>query len=134
MTYYNRDGTLADSADWALFSDSDRRVAQTLVTDRVDPSRSFNVSTVFLGIDHSFGEGPPLIFESMAFPVGSWDDLLCERYSTEAQARVGHAVMVGEIARRCTDPSVRNPGHRMLNQLNKETAPCSRDTPTAPDG
>lgn len=26
------------------------------------------VSTVFLGLDHQFGDGPPILFESMTFP------------------------------------------------------------------
>jgi hypothetical protein len=48
------------------------------------------VSTVWLGLDHSFGEGPPLIFETMVQLVsGDWVDQ--QRYSTEAEARSGHA-------------------------------------------
>src|SRR4051812_32688202 len=40
------------------------------------------VSTVFLGIDHRFGEkGPPLLFETIVFPNDDWIDE-CHRYST----------------------------------------------------
>lgn len=53
------------------------------------------VSTVWLGLDHRFGEGPPLIFETMVFGGRLSDEL--ERYSTEAQAWEGHAVMVGRV-------------------------------------
>jgi hypothetical protein len=46
------------------------------------------VSTVFLGLNHQYGDGPPLIFETMIFggehDEGQW------RYSTEAEALVGH--------------------------------------------
>lgn len=50
---------------------------------------------VFLGLDHSFDDGPPLIFETMVFPSESdYADLDCERYSTPAQAVAGHAAMV----------------------------------------
>jgi len=48
------------------------------------------VSTVFLGIDHAFGSGPPLLFETMIFG-GKYDEYQ-ERYSTWAQAEAGHEV------------------------------------------
>lgn len=48
------------------------------------------VSTVDLGIDHSFGIGKPLYYETMIFKEGSWDDLYCKRYSTEKEAKKGH--------------------------------------------
>lgn len=39
------------------------------------------VSTVFLGYDHGYGDGPPLLFETMIFPEGdvfgrcsTWED------------------------------------------------------------
>lgn len=109
MEKYNRDGTPfnGDVLSWAkTFEMDNRRVARTKVTDAADPSKSFDVSTVFLGIDHSFGSGPPLIFESMAFAEGDSLDELCERHSTESQARAGHTAMVVEVATRCIDPIV----------------------------
>lgn len=54
------------------------------------PSRSFGVSTVFLGLDHNFGGGPPLIFETMIFPSNNSSETGCWRYSTEAEALEGH--------------------------------------------
>lgn len=55
----------------------------------VDEFKSVKVSTVFLGIDHQFGDGPPLLFETMVF--GGKHDDYCERYSTWDEAAVGHA-------------------------------------------
>jgi hypothetical protein len=52
------------------------------------------VSTVFLGADHGLGDGPPLIFESMVFPLDSVADLDGKRYSTYAEALHGHAALV----------------------------------------
>ena len=46
------------------------------------------VSTVFLGLDHSFGGGPPLLFETMIFDGGEEEH--CVRYSTWQQAEEGH--------------------------------------------
>lgn len=52
------------------------------------------VSTVDLGIDHSWGIGEPLYYETMIFKKDSeeidFTDLYCKRYSTEEQARIGH--------------------------------------------
>jgi hypothetical protein len=50
------------------------------------------VSTVFLGLDHSFGMGPPLLFETMVF--GGKHDGDMERYSTWEEAKAGHKKMV----------------------------------------
>jgi hypothetical protein len=53
--------------------------------------REYHVSTVWLGLDHSFGYGPPLIFETMIFPAdGKFDELYQDRYTTMQQAREGH--------------------------------------------
>ena len=60
------------------------------------------VSTVFLGIDHSFGLGPPLLWETMIFG-GAHDDY-CERYASYAEAVKGHeaacALAFGNLPRR----------------------------------
>lgn len=62
------------------------RVAETYVTP------SIRVSTVFLGLDHRFGEGPPLVFETMVF--GGPLDQDVDRYTTWEEAEAGHAVLV----------------------------------------
>lgn len=95
--YYDRQGNPMTMMQWAkrLEGDKDmKRVAETTL-----PS-GFWVSTVWLGIDHSFGDGPPIIFETMVFrtnadgKVESFSDLDSDRYSTEAEALAGHARMV----------------------------------------
>jgi len=51
----------------------------------------FHVSTVWLGLDHSWGSGPPLIFETMIFQQDARDDDMYQvRYSTIERAREGH--------------------------------------------
>ena len=79
------DDSLFRWARW--FEEADRHVARTELPD------GLVVSTVFLGIDHSFGRtGPPLLFETMAFHDG--DGRETERYATWEQAEKGHAAMV----------------------------------------
>src|SRR5262245_20975461 len=50
------------------------------------------ISTVFLGLDHQFTNGPPLLFETMVF--GGPLDGEQNRYSTWDDAVRGHAHMV----------------------------------------
>lgn len=53
------------------------------------------VSTVFLGLDHGWAPGPPVLFETMVFggPFNEEQD----RYCTWDEAVVGHAEMVKRI-------------------------------------
>jgi hypothetical protein len=54
------------------------------------------VSTVFLGIDHRhFGDGPPILFETMVF--GGAHDQSQERYCTRAEALEGHKRWVATV-------------------------------------
>lgn len=46
------------------------------------------VSTVFLGLDHAFGGGPPLLFETMVF--GGPDDGAQWRFATWDEAEAHH--------------------------------------------
>ena len=99
--YYDREGKPIDADEWT------RRFAQTESLEyrvvQLDEFDDVRVSTVWLGIDHSHGEGPPLIFETMIF--GGPHDGYQARYSTEAEARAGHAVAV----RRSQIRAVRTP-------------------------
>jgi hypothetical protein len=53
------------------------------------------ISTVFLGLNHRFGEGSPLLFETMVF--GGKLDEAQERYSTYEEAEKGHEKMVNKV-------------------------------------
>jgi hypothetical protein len=114
--YYDRQGRPMAMLDWARkHEDMDYKiVAQHWV-------RGWKVSTVWLGINHSFTrQGPPVIFETMIFApkdvtIGredqedAWDtagimadlDQYQERYATEAGAHAGHdralAAMVEQL-------------------------------------
>lgn len=86
--WYTRDGKPLPGIIGVPLTKEDRQVSRTVLPD------GKLVSTVFLGLDHSFGDGPPLIFETMVFPPDSLNELDCERYSTEKEAIVGHTKMV----------------------------------------
>ena len=53
------------------------------------------VSTVFMAIDHNFGDGRPLLWETMVFG-GELNDQQW-RYSTEEEAKKNHDRIVQEI-------------------------------------
>jgi len=98
---YDRDGNQISWKQWARLAESDyyRRVGYTEIGPYV-------VSTVWLGLDHSFGHGPPIIFETAVFSKAEWDadrsedvvdpvllDLDARRYATLAEAARGHDEM-----------------------------------------
>jgi hypothetical protein len=95
--YYDRDGKPMDMMAWArTFEDNAYRTVE-----QTDLPNGVLVSTVWLGLDHQFGDGPPLIFETMVFgDRESGRDLAQERYSTLDEARAGHAAMVKEWSER----------------------------------
>lgn len=66
------------------------RVAQ----DTIGP---YWVSTVWMGIDQGFGNGPPIIFETMVFAVEFFSGIDTRRYSTEEEAIAGHREVVEQV-------------------------------------
>lgn len=84
--------------EWGMqFDSTSNQVARTVLGNTV-------VSTVFLGLDHRgwYGEGAPVLFETMIFDKGQPRDYQ-ERYCSFAQAHSGHAravYHVGELRRK----------------------------------
>lgn len=68
---------------WAEFMEKDnRRIERTEIGD-------VSISTVFLGLDHSFNEEAiPVLFETMIF--GGDHDGYQERYTDIENAKIGH--------------------------------------------
>lgn len=74
---------VSDVIEWAKeFDGSPIHVDLTQLPNNV------SVSTVFLGIDHNYGDGKPILFETMIF--GGEHDGYQKRYSTWGQAEQGH--------------------------------------------
>lgn len=93
--YYKLVGTEAKPCsleEWAGFAPQSKGEHRSLWYDGVK-DRWF-VSTVFLGIDHSFGlGGPPILFESLVSTPENPDGELC-RYTSYADAALMHKAMV----------------------------------------
>ena len=73
-------------AEWIERSDKQRIIEKTAIAD-------CTVSTVFLGLDYSFGDdsGIPILYETMIFG-GNLDGQM-RRYSTREEAEEGHRDM-----------------------------------------
>jgi len=95
-TYYDRDCKPIEMMTWAkLFEDATYKIIKQT---RLPNNRW--VSTVWLGLDHSFGgSSQPLIFETMVFSKKlvsikkHGKELDTRRYSTLKEARQGHKEM-----------------------------------------
>jgi len=90
---------------WAMwFEKADRHVALTVLLDGSE------VSTVFLGLDHGWGGGSPVLFETCVFlhedtePGSTWpsgrlvpSSEVQRRYCTWAEAEIGHMELCEQL-------------------------------------
>ncbi|HTF53635.1 MAG TPA: hypothetical protein VK735_39835 [Pseudonocardia sp.] len=104
IRHYNREGDPISLVELGrLYEDLDYR---RVVFTKVGP---YEVSTAWLGTDHRYGDGPPLIFETMVFepPRDRYIALINKviadhpefeefttRHSTEDEARREHELIV----------------------------------------
>jgi hypothetical protein len=104
-----------DLMTWARWlHEADRRVAREELS-------GWTVSTVFLGLDHGWGDGPPLLFESMLFAPETHSDTECERCSTWAEAEAQHAAMVARLKSRLnTIEELKKPKQKRRQKAPKE--------------
>lgn len=84
---------------WARSFETDRRVARDEINGRI-------VSTVFLGIDHNFNGGEPLIWETMVFPSeDNFNEEDADRCGgSRADAQAMHNRMVAKVKDRQQQP------------------------------
>lgn len=106
--WYDRDGRPLEvwEAELLLRDPAYKKVCHTKLFEAHDPAICIDVSTVWLGLDHSDSQtSPPIIFETMAFgPDG--DESGQDRYPTLASAEQGHRAMVDALTAKLTDPVV----------------------------
>lgn len=96
---------MTDWMEWALWMENtDETGERTVGRDKIG---DLTISTVFLGIDHQYGDGPPVLFETLVFwnyakpvtrvimdRVSTFDcealDETLQRYTTWEKAEAGH--------------------------------------------
>jgi hypothetical protein len=102
--FLNEDHTYrpCDLMEWAnqiedLWRENKKQVADEEINGK-------RVSTVWLGIDHNFLGGRPLLFETMVFdgPRGG-SDIYMDRYTTWDEAVKGHQKAVGWVLNGCNE-------------------------------
>jgi hypothetical protein len=103
MNHYVLDGnqirpvSLMEWGRWYETHGPEKHIGLTQVGD-------VEVSTVFLGLDHSHTlAGPPVLFETMTFGGGQVDQWQW-RYHTRAEAERGHATIVDALEHGETPP------------------------------
>lgn len=94
--YCDKDGSPLSREEF-FTKKSDEAYSRIGWTSLSDDDEEF-VSTVWLGINHAFGPGKPVIFETMAYYDNDWQE--CRRYTDEKDAKKGHAEMVAEVMAR----------------------------------
>ena len=95
LSYYDRSGQPITLDEWGSLLTEDITTRVVAKDDLVVAGGPVCVSTVWLGLDHSWDDGPPLIFETMVFGGALEGEM--ERYSTEAEAVAGHAAMCARV-------------------------------------
>lgn len=93
MYYYDDGGNLIHAKNTVEWATGFRRSQRTVARDKL--ANGALVSTVFLGIDHSFDGPPPVLWETMVFE-GEFDGYQ-ERYTSREIAEQRHAEIVGAI-------------------------------------
>ena len=78
-----------DTIEWGKWMETaNRRVARETFGDS-------EISTIFLGLDHSHLGGKPILFETLVFGGDLSDEM--DRYSTWDEAVLGHKAMVDRV-------------------------------------
>lgn len=82
---------------WAVWMEQARRDRRLVIAQDKDESGdgTIMVSTVFLGLNHNWGSGPPILFETLVF--GSVLDGEMDRYFTRDEAFRGHLAMCARV-------------------------------------
>ena len=82
--HFDRNGKPLTNADYMLLF-----TYQPYKVLRKEKVGELLVSTVWLGLNHSYENDTPIIFETMVFENDT-DSVYTERYATEQQALMGH--------------------------------------------
>lgn len=99
----NKNVIPATLMEWGSYLQQNRK-------DRIVKKEIVNgckISTVFIGLDHSFSFSPiPEIFETMIFVDEDMKDIYLDRYATWKEAEEGHERAVQWVKDGCKDEDV----------------------------
>ncbi len=83
-----------DLIAWAKWFEENIKRKRVVLTELNGPE-DIKVSTVFVGLNHNFGRGEPLLYKTIVF--GGELDNEMDRYATKEQALKGHKRMVNRV-------------------------------------
>ncbi len=93
--------TQCDFMVWAKqFEEMSKADTRHVAEDMIN---GYHISTVWLGLDHNYYGGPPLIFETMVFHGDSSGDIYMDRYTTWDQAVDGHKKAIQWVLDGCDE-------------------------------
>lgn len=86
-----------DSVAWSRWFESfhNRQVRTTVLHAKGHPE--FRLSTIFLGIDHAWGGGPPVLWETMVLDAPDDNDRQA-RFTSRVSALLYHDLMLVQMA------------------------------------
>mgnify|MGYP001565845038 CR=1 FL=1 len=102
MSHYyflNEDHTYTpcDLMTWANQFEHGNKVANDVIKGK-------HVSTIWLGLDHNWWGGRPLVFETMVFDeIKGGNDIYMERYTTWDEAIAGHQKAIEWVRDGCKE-------------------------------
>ncbi|HEX3445807.1 MAG TPA: hypothetical protein VHS80_13910 [Chthoniobacterales bacterium] len=115
-----------DLITWAMWFEKSRQ--RIIEQDQIG---DLWVSTIFIGLNHQYGRGPPLWFETMVFHEPEYEPGLdrmirpeagyCERYTTIQEARAGHAAAIEWIRAKKAEQGSRYDSRAVLGLLKKKS-------------
>lgn len=106
--------TAKDFDYWELINE--RRIAFTNI---VGINGNIDISTIFLGLDHQFGSGEPILFETCIF--GGDRDQEITRYHTYDQAVEGHKNIVNSLSKKSKNISKKPNDKRNCRRIHLRT-------------
>ena len=133
--YYvmDEDGTIRETEDvsaWSRsFESSTRLLAQTNICapGNLTKCEAF-VSTVFLGINHAFAGGPPILFETLIELEGESGDVV-DRYQTKKDALLNHEIYVAAVRKVLEDATEPRTLERVKELVLEEAQPTKYGQP-----
>ena len=87
--------------EWAEQFESMTKEGKRHIGD--DMVGDYHVSTVWLGLDHNYYGGAPLLFETMVFNGDHSGDIYMDRYTTWDEALEGHKKAIEWVKDGCNE-------------------------------
>lgn len=119
--FYDLGNVPVSMEEWSGTIRLDRHIGSTYIGRG---KRQVWVSTVFLGLNHAYDDGPPLLYETMVFGLDEegdrdWSEREMHRYTGPLAALEGHE----RVVRRLSRWGLRKVTHRPIDSSYEQLRP-----------